>query len=235
MRYMLLILAISLLLGGAASAQSGGQFCVRAFEDRNGNGQIDPGEPFLTRGVSANLLNADGVIVASALLDNSPTAAQGVICFQFLEAAQYTLEVSSADFSATTPVSFTASISGGTLPTVVEYGGQRIVDEPAAEAAPADVVLDLETDMLPRLVLAGLGALIVIAGMVMLGALVYLMFFRSRRPARPYYVPPTTGGLAEPVTLDDDIPDMPVRPLAPTPTPGEQPPVRDEADEDKRD
>jgi hypothetical protein len=49
---------ILLLVGGSspvlAQAQSGGQFCVRAFEDRNGNQQHDGGEPFLTRASPPN-------------------------------------------------------------------------------------------------------------------------------------------------------------------------------------
>jgi hypothetical protein len=58
-----------------AAAQTGGQFCVRAFEDRNGSGARDGGEPLLTRGLAVNLLNAEGVTVASGLLESSPTAA----------------------------------------------------------------------------------------------------------------------------------------------------------------
>src|SRR5262245_7793624 len=125
MRRVLLILTIALALSSAAMAQTGGQFCLRAYEDRNGNSQFDSGEPFITRGVSADLLNGENVVVASALMDDSPNAAQGVICFQFLTPGQYSLTVTSADFTATTPDTFTASIGDGTLPTVVEYGAQR--------------------------------------------------------------------------------------------------------------
>lgn len=84
MRLILFILVISLFVSGIAAAQqAGGQFCVRAFEDRNGNGlhELDGSEPFLTRGVSAQLLDINNVVVATSLLDNSPTAINGVICF----------------------------------------------------------------------------------------------------------------------------------------------------------
>ena len=129
-------IAILLLLtmSSTAMAQSGGQFCVRSFEDRNANGTIDAGEPLLTGGVSADLLNAENVVVASALLSESPTAAQGVICFQFLSPGQYTMIVTSADYAPTTPNTVTAAISEGTLPTVVEYGGQRMTVETAADS-----------------------------------------------------------------------------------------------------
>lgn len=209
MRRLLLSLILLVLGAGIVRAQTGGQFCVRAFEDRNGNGQMDSGEPFLTRGVSVNLLNAQNVTVASGLLDNSPTAAQGVLCFQFLEAGQYSLEITSPDFNATTPSTVTASISEGSIPTLVQYGGQRITDAPII----TDETTATDEEMLPRLVLSGLGALLVLAGMAVLGMIIYLMAFRQRVPARPYYAasPPTpTPSDMPPVVLgEDDIPDMP--------------------------
>jgi hypothetical protein len=67
---------------------------VRAFEDTNANGKLDAGEALLTRGINVNLLDAQNVTIASALLDQSPTAAQGVVCFQFLAAGQYTINIS---------------------------------------------------------------------------------------------------------------------------------------------
>ena len=76
-RLSFLMLIAVLLTATGVSAQTGGQFCVRSFEDRNGNSTLDPGEPLLTSGISANLLNAESVIVASALLADSPTAAPG--------------------------------------------------------------------------------------------------------------------------------------------------------------
>src|SRR6185369_17943230 len=99
MRRLICILTLVFALSGTAVAaqQTGGQLCVRSFEDRNGNGKLDAGEPLLTRGVSINLLDAGGITVASALLDTSPTAAQGVVCFQFLASGQYSVEVTSAD------------------------------------------------------------------------------------------------------------------------------------------
>ncbi len=242
MRQVRLLIVLAFLATSLYSAQAqgegGGQFCLRAFEDRNANGTLDGGEPFLTRDVSANLLNAENVVIASALLDSSPTAAQGVICFQFLPDGQYTMEITSVGFTPTTPSSITASITAGTLPTVVEYGAQRITDAPAAGSATAqDEALDQDT--LQRLVLSGLGALVVLAGMTVLGVLIYLAVFRPRRPARPYYVEPRrtpTGGVPPVILDDDDIPPLPER----TPTPGsvplvdlldEEPPASDDTSE----
>ena len=206
----LLVILLALSgLSGIAHAQSGGQFCVRAFEDRNGNGTLDSGEPLLTAGVSADLLNAENVIVASALLSDSPTAAQGVICFQFLAPGQYSMILTSPEFTPTTPNTVTASISDGTLPTVVEYGGQRMALEPV-EAAPqkSGSILDnlgtlatQDRDTLARIVISLLGTLVMVAAMIILGSLIYLVFLRRPQPApyRPAYYPPPSSGSMPPV------------------------------------
>ena len=198
------------VISGAAAAQTGGQFCVRSFEDRNGNGTLDGGEPLLSRGVSAELQNADGVIVASALLAESPNAAQGVICFQFLAPGSYSMIVTSADYTATTPTTFEATISQGSIPTLVTFGGQRVSAAPADTATDAagDGALALDEDFLQRIVLSLLGALVVMAGMIVLGILIYMVAFRERRQD---YVPqraPTTGSVPpvppEETTTDTD-------------------------------
>ncbi|MBZ0296612.1 MAG: hypothetical protein K8L99_28885, partial [Anaerolineae bacterium] len=95
-------------------------------------------------------------------------------------------------------------------PTLVQYGGQRIVEAPASDDTAAAAT---DEELLPRLVLSGLGALVVLAGMAVLGIIIYLVAFRPRTPARPYYAaPPPTPTPSEmpPVVLgEDDIPDMP--------------------------
>jgi hypothetical protein len=192
MRRVLIILIIVLALSSITKAQTGGQFCLRAYEDRNENSQFDSGEPFITRGVSANLLNAENIVVASALMDDSPNAAQGVICFQFLTPGQYSLTVTSADFSPITADTFTASIGEGTLPTVVEYGAQRAAVEPLPTPANREFIPADQRDILQRIVLSALGALLVVAGMVVLGVFIYLIAFRNRpAPGRT----PATGSI----------------------------------------
>ncbi len=191
MRRISLILILILAISGVAGAQqTGGQLCVRSFEDRNGSGKLDAGEPLLTRGVSVNLLDASGITIASALLDTSPTAAQGVVCFQFLVAGQYSVIVTSADFTATTPSTVTTTISEGGVPTVVEFGGQRAGVPTVAPGGSSAAPLSQESE-LARIIIAVLGALIVIAGMVFLGVLVYMVAFRSRRSVTR--INPTTG------------------------------------------
>lgn len=170
---------IAALLFGRVEAQTGGQFCVRAFEDRNGNGQIDGGEPFLTRGISAQLQDASGVVVASALLDNSPTATQGVICFTGLAYSQYTIVVTSSDYTATTPNTMQVAIKSGELPTVFDFGAQHVTV--AENTTPTTAAGADRNALLERLVIAALGALAVGAIMIVLGGIVYVLAFRGSR------------------------------------------------------
>lgn len=179
----LIVIAFASVL--PAAAQADGQFCVRAFEDRNANGLRDAGEPLLQSGISAELANQDGVIVGSALLENSPTAAQGVICFQGLEAGQYTIFVSSADYAPTTPNTMTATLRSGELPAVLEFGAGAVtsntniveVVQPAPEAG-------LER-MLWSLLAAILAALI----MMVLGLIIYFLFVRRGGKPAPEVTP----------------------------------------------
>lgn len=196
MRLFFLCSALALLaLASPASAQTGGQFCVRAFEDRNANQALDPGEPLLTRDVAAALLDADGVVIASALMDDSPTAAQGVICFQFLPPGQYSLQITSALYTPTTPDTVTASIGVGTLPTVVEYGARRADALAPAPPRAAGAGFTLPASEVVRAGVALLGALVVMGAAGALGVLIYLLVVRPRPTAAavPARRPPTTG------------------------------------------
>lgn len=176
-------LLILLLTPGLLAAQpSGGQFCVRAFEDRDSDGQRDAEEPALTRGLSINLMDASNVTVASTLLEQSPTAAQGIVCFVNLATGQYTISVTSAEYNPTTPTSLTTTISADAVPTVVEFGGRPTVGGETPQPVSSSPIADTDRDQLLRIGLAGLGALVVIAGMGILGVLVYLIAFRRRPP-----------------------------------------------------
>lgn len=163
----------------AAAQEDDGQFCMRAFEDRNGNGQRDPGEPLITRGVGAELLDSQGAIIASALLDNSPTGAQGVICFQNLAPGQYTMNVTSAEFAATTGDNMTVTITGSGLPTVFEFGGQRPDDDTSTAPAATNTAIDRD-EAIMRVVVSVLGGGAAVILMALLGLLIYALFFRQK-------------------------------------------------------
>jgi hypothetical protein len=205
MRRISLIVILAVVVAGAAVAQqSGGQLCVRSFEDRNGNGTLDAGEPLLTRGVSIDLLDTGGVAIASALLDESPTAAQGVVCFQLLPAGQYSVVVTSADFTATTPANVTTTIADGGLPTVVEFGGQRAgVPTLASGGSGVTSTVPLEENQLARILISALAAMVVVAGMAFLGLLVYGVAFRGRRPPAAAALDPRTTGSTPAVAMRD--------------------------------
>ena len=166
-----------------ANAQGEGQFCVRAFEDRNGDGLRDPGEPLLQAGISAELTNASGVIIGSALLIDSPTASQGIICFEGLDSGQYGITVTSAEYASTTAATMMSTISEGGLPAVMEFGAQR-VDAINAEAL--DTAAETDTDeAVQRLLLAALGALVVATGMFFIGLIFFVIIMRDRRRNAP--------------------------------------------------
>lgn len=190
-----LVLVGVLMVGGwlsaSALAQGGGQMCVRAFEDRNANAQRDSGEPFLTYGVSVELFNAENVVIDSALVEDSPRAAQGMICFQGLGDGEYGVSVASSDYRATTTDSFRTAVSADGIPVVFDYGAQRIIAQttpaaPVPEQPTADDLEALLTELaqderfIERVFLASLGALVVFAVMGFLGTLAYVLLFRRR-------------------------------------------------------
>jgi len=184
----MILLVLVCFAGVALAQQAGGDFCVRAFEDLNANSVRDTSdseafEPLLRAGIGADLLNDAGVIVASALLADSPTADQGVICFQFLPEGQYTIQITSAEYRPTTPDAMTASIRAGELPAVMELGVQTLVGLPAA---PLTAVTD-ETAQLERILFAAAGAVVVALVMQVIGLIIYLMRF-ARQPKAPVKV-----------------------------------------------
>jgi hypothetical protein len=170
----MMALCVLVTASTAVLAQSGGDFCVRAFEDLNGNGVRDTAdstafEPLLRSGVGADLLNEGGVVVGSALLADSPTADQGVICFQFLPDGQYTIQITSAEYRATTPDTMTAAIRAGELPAVMELGVQSLVAAPAviAEEPSANPNAQLERVLVAAAVALGAAVLMQLLGLVL--------------------------------------------------------------------
>jgi hypothetical protein len=179
MQKWLVLLTIVFWASSVHGQTDGGQFWLRAFEDRDGDGIRDAGEPLVTRGVSVELIDVSGTVIASALLDQSPNATQGLVGFQYLAPGQYTLVASSADLTATTATQFTVSISAGALPTVVEFGGQRISAAPPS-ALQAAAQADAERAAWTRFAVAGLAALVVVGAMTLLGVVIYANIIRPR-------------------------------------------------------
>lgn len=191
-----LLVALLALAGMTVSAQNDGQFCARAYEDRNGNGTRDAGEPFLTRGIGATLQDSQGVVVATAILDNSPTAGQGVICFQNLAYRQYTLTITSAEFDATTSDTLITELVRGETPPVLEYGGQRA---DMAVVAPVEVEEPLDQDeLVERVIVAAVGSAAAMLFTALFGVLLYLLLLRPRRRTAPTMTPPNDARYMRP-------------------------------------
>ena len=185
------VLLSLLLISNVALAQTGGQLWVRSYEDRNANGVRDTGEPLLTRGVSVDLMNADGIIIASALLDSSPNAAQGLVGFQMLPAGEYSVMVTSADYEATNGNQFTTTVSDAGVPPVLEFGAAAVEIPAMTEAAAA-------ADETKPLIAAG-AALAVVLLMAVVGLLIYSFFFRPRLKQAQQLDRRTTTGSMRPV------------------------------------
>jgi hypothetical protein len=141
------------------------------------------------------LQNSEGIVIASALLDDSPLAASGVVCFQFLPAGQYTVSVTSADYTATTQDSITTNVSESGVPPVLDFGA-RLAAVPTAVPAPSTNIEGVELDQaeLVRIIISALAALAVVAGMIVLGLLIWLLALRNRQPA-PARLMTTTGSV----------------------------------------
>ncbi|HYO89616.1 MAG TPA: hypothetical protein VER79_13280 [Candidatus Limnocylindrales bacterium] len=194
-RITLFLVLLALLVASATSAQTGGQLWIRLYQDLDGSGQRDVGEPLLTRGAAVSLSDSSGAVIATALLDESPNAAQGLIGFQNLPAGTYTATVTSADFAPSGEASFTREIDADGIPAVVEFGTQPIIDrlpEPAGVRGLFGLPIYLgERTQVARVALGILGASIVAAFMTLLGGATYWLVARRNRPAP---LSPSTSG-----------------------------------------
>jgi hypothetical protein len=76
LRFLPILMLIVSLCAATLAQESRGQVWVEVFEDRDGDGVKVPSEPPITRGVTVDLLDASGVVVVSALLDDSANAAR---------------------------------------------------------------------------------------------------------------------------------------------------------------
>ena len=228
-RLSLVLFMISLITVGLLQAQtSGGQICIRAFEDRNANAQDDTNEPRIQRRLSATLADNNGVIIDSAFMENSLNAAAGTLCFQRLPAGQYTLRVLSAEYDFTTETEFITAITDTGIQTF-PVGGQLIVTAAPTVDTGGDLQLTSaeQENLLTRLIFAAIGAVVVIGAMSVVGAIIYLLFLR--RPAQEKYAtgtygtvpatgaypvvpPPPSTGTMQPVIMPMDSTDAPRRP-----------------------
>ena len=205
-RARLLLICPPFLLAALLLAQDSGQICVQSFEDRDADGLRAPGEAPVGHGISASLNDAAGVTIASLLLEDSAMAAEGLLCFDNVPAGDYQISLRSNEFFSTTAASFSASVSPGAPPPLLEFGVQPLPQtepsrSPAQNAAAANAVLPVLVACLIMIVFTGV-----------IGLLACLVVFRRRakQADAPSY----------PATLSDApaITGIPPAPANTTPT-----------------
>ncbi len=180
---LLLICTIGLWIPATYAQETGdGQICVRAFEDRNSNGVFDPNEPPITQGIGVNLLNIQSVTIAAQLLEDSESAALGTVCFRELLAGDYTVLVTSADYTATTPTTFNAMVLPQSVPTRLDFGGE-IITTNLSGVTPVDSGVsaeDAQQQVLQGILFGAIGSIVVVFIMVIAGMFIYFAIFRRR-------------------------------------------------------
>lgn len=178
---LLIIVAILTVASLAAYAQEGdGQICIRAFEDRNSNAVFDANEPPITQGVSVNLMSSAGVTIDSKLLVDSQTAAQGVVCFQQLLIGDYTVLITSADYSAVTPTTFNASVVAGSVPVRFDFGATLIGGDTSITTSSDTTTQASQNQVMEGILFGIIGAIVVMGILVIAGMFIYFAVFRSR-------------------------------------------------------
>lgn len=196
-------LAVLALLCAPMSAQDTGQICLRAFDDLNQDGVQDPDEGPLVRGIAASLLNARGVTISSALLQDSPFAADGLLCFDQLLAGDYRVIISSSEYRATSASIADAAVQPGAAPPRIDFGAKSL----AVQQAPSMVsgLAALDELAAQSLVAAAFAAAAVITVMIVLGALAYVFVFRRRlRKARAARRASAASASRPPPRAEDD-------------------------------
>jgi hypothetical protein len=167
---------IMLLLAWALSAAAQpdrGQIWVQVYDDRDGDGALDPGEPPITRGAVLTLLDESGVIVATARLDDSAEAVRGRVGIADAAPGSYTLEVTLADAAFTTSNRFSPTIRAGEGASFA-VGVRRLTADGRSSALPP------ERARRARIALAGAGAAVSAGAMFAVGWLVYAAALRPR-------------------------------------------------------
>ena len=181
----LLWIGLLFALVSSALAQDTGQVCVQSFADGDADGLRSPEESAVAHGISASLHNAAGVTIASLLLQDSPFAADGLLCFDDLRAGDYQISMRSNEFFSTTAAVFSASVNPGAAPMLLEFGVQ-----PLPVSAPSRSQPPMAVEALAR----GLvGALILLLLLGAVGLLIVLLVFRRRQRAKPATAPSARG------------------------------------------
>ncbi len=193
-------------------AQDTGQICVRAYVDQNEDGQRAGSEIPIVRGIAASLLDDRDLTIASQFLEDSPYAADGLLCFDQLLAGEYSVIISSSEYIATTATSAEASVRPGTAPARIDFGAKPLAVL-AGPSAIADLVA-LDADGIQTLLLAAGAAALAIIVMSLLGCLLVALILRRRKRAKmPQPRDPAMRGLPTEPPAEDEAPPRPTKAL----------------------
>lgn len=198
LRCWLPLICLSFFATNLLVAQDTGQVCVQSYGDSDADGIRDADEMSVTQGIGAGLSNAAGVTITSRLLEDSPFAARGMICFEQLLAGEYQITMTSAEYAGTAATTFAASVNPGAAPALIEYG-VRPLQGASGEAA---LGFSLDAEAAEALAIALIGSMIVGAVMSLIGLLIFLLIFiRRRRRASPAPtvrdMPPLSASVAD--------------------------------------
>ncbi len=182
----LAFLALAFLTAGA---QDTGQICLLAYVDQDEDGRRAGTETPIARGIAASLLDERDVTIRSQLLEDSPYASDGLLCFDQLLAGDYGLIISSSEYNATSPTVAAASVQPGAAPARIDFGAK-----PLTVAAAPNILTGLATldaDAVQTLLVAGGFTAALIIVMSLLGSLVVALLLRRRRRAKASAPPGT--------------------------------------------
>lgn len=182
MKRLLILLTLLFSLSLMTQAQtSNGQVCVRAYEDLNANATYDAGEPFITQGLSIELLNDQGIVVATALMEDSIRAVQGMSCFQQLESGAYTLTVSSSEYTPTGGTVFVTQVSETSI-EVFDFGATEIAANAVVDPVQTNTASEQNqvSTVLQKLLVASMAAFFVMILMAIIGLLIWLFVYYKR-------------------------------------------------------
>jgi len=177
-RWPLCLICLSLLMARSLLAQDSGQICILTYDDRNGDGARGADERAIARGIGASLMTAGSLIIDSALLDDSPFAASGLLCFDDLLAGDYRIQLTSAEFAGTTAAAFEASVKPGEAPARVEFGVRSLLAETSTSASVGRFAVDEAA--VTALIKGLLGGAVTFVIMSVIGLLIYLLVFQPR-------------------------------------------------------
>lgn len=175
-RWLLIWLALACSL---AQGQARGQICIRAFADENVNGLRNAAEAPITRGIAASLLNEASVTIRTGLLDESPFAADGLLCFGDLLAGRYQVIISGSAYVATGAMSAEMMLEPGEPPPVFDFGARPLAALPVPATLHSLDALDADSARTLLMILGGLGLTVVVLSL--LGCLLVLYVLRRRR------------------------------------------------------